>query len=196
MCVKKHDHHGVWMDGVSTRDMERSRADRILPDPWQTDTSIGPWGYVAGVKYRDTVNIVHELIDIVSKNGNLAAECAAESGRNAGRGDGAHTGGDWRVDARQRRGGFTGRGPWRVYGDEENAVRFVKKDRFLYAHFLRWPGRGRVPCSAYSAQRARDERSDAGSGRLFGMDAGGGNADGEGAGRYRPASMRMRCRLS
>ncbi|MDE0021245.1 MAG: alpha-L-fucosidase [Candidatus Poribacteria bacterium] len=141
MCVKKHDHHGVWMDGVATRDMERSRADRILRSPWQTDTSIGPWGYVAGAKYRDTIEIIHELIDIVSKNGNLLLNVPPKADGTLDEATErilAEIGAWMRVNGE----GLYGTRPWRVYGDEENAVRFVKKDRFLYAHFLRWPSGG------------------------------------------------------
>ncbi len=38
---------------------------------WQTDTSIGPWGYEAGVDYKGVNGIIDELVDIVSKNGNM-----------------------------------------------------------------------------------------------------------------------------
>jgi alpha-L-fucosidase len=61
--------------GAMVLDIERGRADRILPAPWQTDTCIGDWHYrrslfaTHGYKTADTV--VKTLVDIVSKNGNL-----------------------------------------------------------------------------------------------------------------------------
>jgi alpha-L-fucosidase len=69
--IKKFRNHGIWVDGIATRDMERDRADSLMPEPWQTDTSIGPWGYHAVAKYRSVNTIVDELVDIVSKNGNM-----------------------------------------------------------------------------------------------------------------------------
>jgi len=41
--------------------------------PWQTDTSVGKksWGYIEGEENKTPEQIVHDLIDIVSKNGNL-----------------------------------------------------------------------------------------------------------------------------
>ena len=43
----------------------------IRPYPWQTDTSIGDWYYNRNWKYRGADWVIHMLVDIVSKNGNL-----------------------------------------------------------------------------------------------------------------------------
>jgi alpha-L-fucosidase len=60
-----------WKAGV--RDFERGQQDHILPDHWQTDTSISnaSWGYIEHDTFKSSDFLVHELIDIVSKNGNL-----------------------------------------------------------------------------------------------------------------------------
>ena len=60
-----------WKAGV--RDFERGQQDRILADHWQTDTSISnaSWGYVEHDTFKSPEFLVHQLIDIVSKNGNL-----------------------------------------------------------------------------------------------------------------------------
>ena len=60
-----------WKAGV--RDFERGQAERIIPDHWQTDTSISneSWGYIEHDTFKSSEFLVHELIDIVSKNGNL-----------------------------------------------------------------------------------------------------------------------------
>jgi len=71
MTIKKIENHGTYVDGIATIDMERHRSDELLEEPWQTDTSIGPWGYYAGAQYRSVSELVHELVDIVSKNGNV-----------------------------------------------------------------------------------------------------------------------------
>lgn len=56
-------------------DIERGSSNEIEPQPWQTDTCIGGWHYDQGVfdrhRYKSTKTVVHTLIDVVSKNGNL-----------------------------------------------------------------------------------------------------------------------------
>src|SRR5882762_7132314 len=54
-------------------DLERGVLSGISPEYWQTDTSISnkSWGYVKDDVFKTPDFIVHELIDIVSKNGNL-----------------------------------------------------------------------------------------------------------------------------
>jgi alpha-L-fucosidase len=56
-------------------DIERGKADHILPEPWQTDTCIGQWHYNRDVfdqhSYKTAAVVVPMLVDIVSKNGNL-----------------------------------------------------------------------------------------------------------------------------
>ena len=60
-----------WKAGV--RDFERGQQDRIVADHWQTDTSISnaSWGYIEHDTFKTPDFLVHQLIDIVSKNGNL-----------------------------------------------------------------------------------------------------------------------------
>jgi len=61
--------------GTMVLDIERGRADHILPAPWQTDTCIGEWHYKRSLydehRYKTVRQVVHTLVDIVSKNGNL-----------------------------------------------------------------------------------------------------------------------------
>ena len=52
-------------------DLERGVMPGIRPYPWQTDTSIGDWFYNRNWKYRGADWVIHMLVDIVSKNGNL-----------------------------------------------------------------------------------------------------------------------------
>src|SRR6266567_4235371 len=54
-------------------DFERGQTDHIIPDHWQTDTSIGnaSWGYIERDTFKSPEFLVHQLADIVSKNGNL-----------------------------------------------------------------------------------------------------------------------------
>jgi alpha-L-fucosidase len=60
-----------WKAGV--RDFERGQQDHILADHWQTDTSISnkSWGYIENDTFKTPEFLVRQLVDIVSKNGNL-----------------------------------------------------------------------------------------------------------------------------
>lgn len=56
-------------------DVERGAPDQIQEKPWQTCTCIGDWHYNEGVfngnRYKSAKNVIHMLVDVVSKNGNL-----------------------------------------------------------------------------------------------------------------------------
>lgn len=60
-------------DGCAVYDIERGQAAGIRPMAWQTDTSISDlsWGYIENDRYKNPVNLINLLIDVVSKNGNL-----------------------------------------------------------------------------------------------------------------------------
>jgi len=56
-------------------DIERGQSNGIEPLPWQTDTCIGDWHYSKEIydnkRYKSARSVVHTLVDVVSKNGNL-----------------------------------------------------------------------------------------------------------------------------
>ena len=54
-------------------DLERGQLSGIRPLYWQTDTSISnkSWGYIENDSFKSAESIVDQLVDIVSKNGNL-----------------------------------------------------------------------------------------------------------------------------
>lgn len=54
-------------------DIERGKLGELRPLFWQTDTSVSvkSWGYVERDIFRKPDSIIHELVDIVSKNGCL-----------------------------------------------------------------------------------------------------------------------------
>ncbi len=60
-----------YFEGVATLDIERGKSRNIREKPWQTDDSIGPWGYNKFADYKDANAVIDKMIDIVSKNGNL-----------------------------------------------------------------------------------------------------------------------------
>ncbi len=57
--------------GRWAQDVERGVLGGIQAHPWQTDTSIGDWFYNKDWKYRGADWVIHTLVDVVSKNGNL-----------------------------------------------------------------------------------------------------------------------------
>ena len=60
-------------DGVGVLDIERGWTKGIARDLWQTDdsTAHNSWSWVQGLRVKTPEEMVHELIDIVSKNGVL-----------------------------------------------------------------------------------------------------------------------------
>jgi alpha-L-fucosidase len=59
--------------GTAVLDIERGQLKDIRPQLWQNDTSVSKtsWGYVNNHEYKDATGIIHDLIDVVSKNGAL-----------------------------------------------------------------------------------------------------------------------------
>ena len=150
MFIKGVKDHGLYVDGVATLDIERKRAGELLSQPWQTDTSIGPWGYNATRKYRPVNEIIDELVDIVSKNGNMLLNVPPkadgtldnETVRILGEiGAWMKVNGEAIYETR----------PWSVYGDGD--LRFTKKGEVLYAIALDWPeGQLTIPASAVAGK--------------------------------------------
>ncbi len=54
-------------------DIERGKSAQIREFPWQTDTSIGKksWGHTPDEENKSANHIIDDMVDIVSKNGNL-----------------------------------------------------------------------------------------------------------------------------
>lgn len=66
---KQQDLPTLW----SVEDFEKGRLDRMSELPWLTDDTIsyGSWSYTQDLKIKSTRQVLHEFIDIVSKNGQL-----------------------------------------------------------------------------------------------------------------------------
>jgi alpha-L-fucosidase len=143
---------------VATLDIERGKMDQLRLLPWQTDTSISikSWGYVEHDEYRTPKSLIDELIDVVSKNGNLLLNVGPKS-------DGTIP-----EEARSvlvQMGGWLetngeaiyGTRPWVLYGEGPTLVthglekdsdkqsytaediRFTTRQGILYATALDWP---------------------------------------------------------
>lgn len=65
--------YASYMLGSAVFDVERGQLEAIRPQLWQTDTAIAKnsWGYTEHNDFKDPVDIVGDLVDIVSKNGVL-----------------------------------------------------------------------------------------------------------------------------
>lgn len=57
--------------GTCVLDVERGIVDKIWPQPWQTDTSVGDWHYRRDDTYKSPKVVIDMLVDVVSRNGNL-----------------------------------------------------------------------------------------------------------------------------
>ena len=70
IITRKGDH---LPEGVGALDIERGRMKGMGAELWQTDdsTARNSWSWVRGLDVKPTEEMVHELIDIVSKNGVL-----------------------------------------------------------------------------------------------------------------------------
>ena len=152
--------------GTMVLDIERGRADRILPAAWQTDTCIGEWHYRRSLfenhRYKTADTVVKALIDIVSKNGNLLLSIPV-------RADGTIDDDEQKLLAGlaawmpANREAIFGTRPFTVFGEgapdvkgsanfNENAarpytaedIRFTVKGRTLYAFALAWPSAGKI----------------------------------------------------
>ncbi len=145
-------------DGVAVYDVERGKLDDIREEYWQTDTAISAksWGYIENDDFKSVTTIVHDLVDIVSKNGNLLLNVGPRpdgtiptEAQEILRGLGA-----WmRVNGEAIYGAdhweWYGEGPTRVeighISEHKNApftdadIRFTKNNGNLYAIALGWP---------------------------------------------------------
>jgi alpha-L-fucosidase len=66
---------------VATLDIERGKLGTLRLLPWQTDTSVSvhSWGYAEHDEYRTAKSLVQQLVDTVSKNGNLLLNVGPKS---------------------------------------------------------------------------------------------------------------------
>jgi alpha-L-fucosidase len=151
-------------------DIERGQSSQIEPLPWQTCTCLGQWHYDRRVYdqhgYKSAQTVIHTLIDVVSKNGNLLLSVPV-------RGNGT-------IDDQERTivegiaawmqvngESIYSTRPWKVYGEgpaQEKVValsaqgfnegkgkpfgaediRYVTKGNVLFATALGWPVGGRL----------------------------------------------------
>jgi alpha-L-fucosidase len=143
---------------IGVLDIERGKMSGLAPFVWQTDDSIArnSWGWVQGLEVKPARELIHHLIDIVSKNGVLMLNVCPQA-------DGSfpedqreilHQIGVWlQVNGEAIYGSHPwvthGQGPQlfsqggtnvhfeAVYSDKD--IRFTRKGDILYAIVLNWP---------------------------------------------------------
>lgn len=69
ICYK----HDSFMFGTAVPDVERGQFADVKPYTWQTDTAIAlnSWCYTENNVFRNPVELIQDMVDIISKNGNL-----------------------------------------------------------------------------------------------------------------------------
>jgi alpha-L-fucosidase len=175
--LKYGDHIGVinykdyaMQEHSGVLDIERGQLGDLRPFPWQTDTSVSnkSWGYIKDDTFKSPEFIIHQLVDIVSKNGNLLLNIGPRS-------DGTIPEevqkvlvdvGAW-LDVNGE--AIYGTRPWRVYGEGPTKVatgafhdtettkyspedfRFTTKGDVLYAIGFAWPTSGEVVIHSITA---------------------------------------------
>lgn len=65
--------HDAYMLGSAVPDIERGQFSEMKPYYWQTDTAVArnSWCYTPDNHYKTPLELIQDLVDIVSKNGNL-----------------------------------------------------------------------------------------------------------------------------
>lgn len=65
--------YAAYPEGTAVLDVERGQLKDIRPQLWQNDTSVSKnsWCYVAEQDYKTAESLIHDLVDVVSKNGAL-----------------------------------------------------------------------------------------------------------------------------
>jgi alpha-L-fucosidase len=151
-------------------DIERRQSNTIQPLPWQTDTCLGNWHYDRRLfdnkGYKSVKIVIHTLVDVVSKNGNLLLNVPV-------RGDGTIDSEELAIvqgiSAWNKINGecIFGTRPWVIYGEGPSAdiadnanqqifmegknkpfsgsdYRFTTKGKLLYAIVLGLPPEGKA----------------------------------------------------
>ncbi|WP_298474194.1 alpha-L-fucosidase [uncultured Maribacter sp.] len=159
----KNFDHDAFPQGTVIYDLERGKLPGIRKLPWQTDTSIGKnsWSHVTNWESKTANQLIDDLVDIVSKNGNLLLNVGPKA-------DGTIPEdqtkillqiGDWlKVNGDAIYGtkywNTFGEGPTEVkkghHSEGQNKeftgqdIRFTQKGDKLYAIMMAWPKNGKV----------------------------------------------------
>lgn len=145
---------------IGVPDYEKGRVDSLAPEPFLTDETISnwSWSYVESLTYKTTAQILHILVDVVSKNGVLMLNVSPRSDGTIPQAqqDILLGIGDWLAANGEA---IYGSRPWVTYGEGPTAqeasghflptleytpddVRYTARGDTVYAIALGWPGPG------------------------------------------------------
>lgn len=149
-----------FFDGAAVYNIERGKLSGIREEYWQTDTSVSTksWGYIQNEHFKSATRIIHDLVDIVSKNGNMLLSFGPRAdGSFPPEVEGLFLAvGEWLEINGEA---IYGTRYWEKYGEGPTVVeaghfseskdtdftnkdiRFTQKPGELYAIILGWPGR-------------------------------------------------------
>lgn len=169
ICYK----HDAYMFGTALVDIERGQFADVQPFYWQTDTSIAKnsWGYTTHNDFKKAKDILCDLVDIVSKNGNLLLNVGPKADgtitdeetailREIGawlrvNGEAIYQSKVWRISAegptKVSEGQFTD-GKDKVFTRED--FRFTVRGGNLYVTALSYPADGKITVRALAEQDA------------------------------------------
>ncbi len=167
--------HDAMMFGCGVVEIERGKLGAPTPYAWQSDTATArnSWCYTAQNEYKPVNEILCDLADIVSKNGNLLLNVGPKPDGTISEEETAILA---EIGAWMRTNGeaIKGTRPWRRFGEgptqvpegmfSEGAVpeftpgdmRFTVKGSHLYAIVLRCPDDGRVTITSLAEKKEHD----------------------------------------
>ncbi|MCS7219959.1 MAG: alpha-L-fucosidase [Anaerolineae bacterium] len=150
-------------EGTAVLDVERGQLGDVRPLFWQTDTSVSKnsWGYITHHEYKPVDWIIHDLADIVSKNGCLLLNIGPRPDGTIPEPEEQRLQeiGRWLAINGEA---IYGTRPWKVFGEGPTQVvagsfsdtkrspftsediRFTMKGDVLYAIALAWPENGQM----------------------------------------------------
>ena len=159
-----------------TWDVERGAPSEIVPEPWQTCTCLGDWHYNTRTYergYKSATLVVRQLVDVVSKNGNLLLSVPLRADGTFDEKEKAILDelGEWLETNGES---IYGTRPWSVFGEgpvaekgvaikaqgfndgqyrkmDSREIRFNQTKKYLYATPMAWPKDGKLTIATLAA---------------------------------------------
>lgn len=155
--------HDAFMFGTAVVEIERGQFAHSKPFIWQADTSVAKnsWSYTKGNEYKTINEIICDLVDVVSKNGNFLLNIGPKADGSIpdedrdillGIGEWLKVNGEAIYNAKTYR--LFGEGPTKIMEGQFSDgiskeftsadIRFTMKGAYLYATILSYPEDGRI----------------------------------------------------